>query len=358
MKTSNVLLCVAGLAGICSGASGQANLPTEYTVTETMLGSSPGSSITIYRDGARAVIDHNNPGQPDGGHIRSLYEIATGANYTWDVATGDCNRARFSGNGGDPFAESPADELAQQNAKPTGTEMLNGFSTRVYELLDHGTSIKVWVDTKTGALVKEQMTPPNAATQVLAEIKQATFARPPATVFAMPASCAAAAPPPPTMEEQLAADTAGHVADYSSALQEKPSPNSCSVNIRAVKAGSLEPITSGFQIAIDTTYKVEDRPHYTMGVGDNGIESFSGGGLHELTGQLHNGALRIDNVPPYFYVMTHFGKGGDESALVYRQCLGPTAVLVILVRDPSDLAKGGEFLWAKSGKFAPAGGAR
>ena len=64
----------------------------------------------------------------------------------------------------------------------------------------------------------------------------------------------------------------------------------------------MTPINRKYQAAIDTTYdqKQPDPPHYEFGVGNDGTTTFSGGGLHEITDQIHNGVLRIDNPPAYF----------------------------------------------------------
>jgi hypothetical protein len=43
--------------------------------------------------------------------------------------------------------------------------------------------------------------------------------------------------------------------------------------------------------------------------------------MREVTAQLRNGVVRIDNAPPQFQVEAYFGKGGDASALLYRNCV-------------------------------------
>ena len=67
---------------------------------------------------------------------------------------------------------------------------------------------------------------------------------------------------------------------------------------------------------------------YVIGSSAGGRPTFSGGGLHEVTAQLHNGSP------------------------IYRRCSGPDAVLLLVVKAPVQLSDGAEWLWAKSGKFA------
>jgi hypothetical protein len=173
-------------------------------------------------------------------------------------------------------------------------------------------------------------------------------------VFAIPANCAAegAAPLPPTDDEKIEALTGGNPQDFARAIYGPGSKDSCTVLFRVVKAGSMEPITRGFQIAVDMNLANEPRPSYTIGLSPGGRATFSGGGLHEVTPQIRNGVLRIDNAPDHFDVETSFGSGGSGSALIYKQCYAPQTVLLYVINNPDKLSDGGEFLWVKSGKYA------
>ncbi len=77
-----------------------------------------------------------------------------------------------------------------------------------------------------------------------------------------------------------------------------------------------------------------------------------GGGVGEMTAQLRNGALRIENPPSYFHVETVFGNGGSSDALIYRHCSGAQTTLLLVVKDPGHVAEGADWLWVKSGKYA------
>jgi hypothetical protein len=82
------------------------------------------------------------------------------------------------------------------------------------------------------------------------------------------------------------------------------------------------------------------------------LATFAGGGLHEVTSQLRNGVLRIENVSPMLYLELAFGKAGTPSAAVYRQCFAPQTVLLLVVKNPDKISVGAEWLWVKSGKYA------
>jgi hypothetical protein len=83
-----------------------------------------------------------------------------------------------------------------KSAKQTGTETLNGFATKVYEMTAGATTAKAWIDAKTGLMVKLQMTQ-GADTKTMIEAQKLTIGAPSAAVFALPAICTAAPGPPP-----------------------------------------------------------------------------------------------------------------------------------------------------------------
>jgi len=121
------------------------------------------------------------------------------------------------------------------------------------------------------------------------------------------------------------------------------------VVLRVLRAGSMTPITSGFQVAIDPTYDQDHPPSYDFGVHTDGSQTYSGGGVREITSQIHNGMVRIDNPPPYFNFDVNVYKPGSAGGmgLIYRQCFAPTTVLLYIAKD-----SGGDYLWVKSGKYA------
>jgi hypothetical protein len=129
-----------------------------------------------------------------------------------------------------------------------------------------------------------------------------------------------------------------------------PSSDTCSVVLRIVQAGTMQPLTNGFQIAVDRTVDLQPAAHYVMGQAPNGRVTFSGGGLREETAQLRNGAIRIDSAPAQFDVEAAFGAGGSASALIYRKCYRPETVLLLVVKNPQKLSDGVDWLWVKAAR--------
>jgi hypothetical protein len=131
------------------------------------------------------------------------------------------------------------------------------------------TPAKVWVEGKYGLVLKLDMAMPGKPQATLIEVKKVSFAKPPAGALAQPASCVAAGPPPPTEAEKIAAATGGNAADFAIApiAPATPSRTSCTVLLRTVRAGSMEPITTGFQVAVDLTVDLDHPASYKMGEG-------------------------------------------------------------------------------------------
>jgi hypothetical protein len=331
-----------------------AKAPDAYTVTkvDSMMG--PDQTMEISRDGNRVAVETSYPrdGKPNGFHVRAIYDLAAGKNYSVDLnqSPAQCSAGNFSGDWGDPFGG--LGELAALHPKDIGTETVNGMAAKVQELTIPGQPgpAKVWIEGKYGLVLKLEM-----GGKTVMEVKKVSFAKPPASALAMPAACAGVKAAP-TEAENIAAATGGNAADFANATMapQSPSRNSCTVLFRVVRAGSMTPV-NGFQVAIDKTVDLDHPASYKMGVGANGHMTFAGGGLKELTSQLQNGVLRIDDLPAYFDVETAFGNAGSSSALIYRQCLGPQTVLLQVIPNSDKLSDGPSYwLWVKSGKYATA----
>jgi hypothetical protein len=241
--------------------------------------------------------------------------------------------------------------VLKQNPKQAGMETVNGIAAKIIEI-EQPVKVRIWVDARYGEAVKMQMTQPGSEPQVVAEVKQISLAAPPAPLFVPPPDCAAAAAAPkaPAESDRIAAETGGSAADFANASYGPGSDNSCTILYRVVRAGSMEPITSGYQVAIDTTFDPQHPPSYTTGAGVRA--TFSGGGIHEVTGQLRKGVLRIENAPKQFYLETYFGAAGDSTATLYRHCYAPETVLLFVVKNPARISDGGDWLYVKSGKYA------
>ena len=361
MRVRGVAVCIINLVLLASGGltlGAQAPVaPTAYTVTVVNSIFGPGQRMKTSRLGSKVFVDlvsAVNANDPQAAHVHTLYDLEKHRNmsWSWPDSSAGCSNGTFSGDWGDPFGS--IDELAGQAAKQVGTETILGFSARIVEASAQGATIRAWVDSKTGLVLKAQLSQAGAASRTIIEVKDVSLTTPPASIFTVPANCAAeaAAPPPPTEEEKIAALTGGNPQDFVKAIYGPGSKDSCTVVFRVVKAGSMEPITSGFQVAVDMNLANEGRPSYTMGLSREGHVTFSGGGLHEVTSQIHNGVLHLDNVPDHFDLETAFGNAGSGSALVYKQCFAPQTVLLYVIANPDKLSDGAEFLWVKSGKYA------
>lgn len=350
MRVRLAILFVAGIIAVPQILAQYSKAPEAYSVSETNAMSGPGSTTQIYRDGPKAMVEITNA---QGGHTRTLYDLQAHTNISWSVETASagCSSGTFSGDWGDPFASSEdmTKDLAKPEVKMTGAETINGFATKVYEIAGAtpAQSAKAWVDTKYGLVIKANV----GQMGTLVEVKQLSVGKPAASLFVLPTACAAAAAgPPKTEEQQMALDTGiKNPQDYVNAIMPatSPSTNSCSVNFKVVRAGTMEPITNVTAVGLDVDQNSSGS--YTVGGGANG-SLYSGGTIKDVTSQYRNGILRVDNAPTHFHVDVEF-KNGGASALIYRQCFQPQSVLMLVVKNPDNPSEGAaHWLWSKTGK--------
>jgi hypothetical protein len=356
MRTLHVLPCLV-LLSAAALLPAQAP-PTAYTITQTVAGNDS-QTLTVYRSGMKVVMESFTPaasGTP-ASHVFTFYDLSTGTSHTWDpaIAPPSCSAGRFSGDWGDPFDTSKelSDDIAKGDLKPAGNETINGIPTKVYAGTTQGANVKAWLDQKDGLVIKATVGASGQPTTTLVNITKVNLAPPPASVMAMPAYCASVKPLP-TPAELIASETGDDANNYVNANYGPGSKDSCSIVIRVVAAKTMAPVTRKWQAAIDTTFNVDSPSPYTFGVGDDGTSTFSGGGIHEITSQIHNDMLRIDAPPAYFnlamnVLQPHHGTG---DTLIYRQCFAPVTMLYYILKDPSDPGQGGDFLYAKAGKYA------
>ncbi|HKF48764.1 MAG TPA: hypothetical protein VKB38_15505 [Terracidiphilus sp.] len=322
--------------------------PAAYTVKSTNNMTGQVSTSETYRLGSKAVVDSITPAQGSSGAMRvhTWYDLDKRISYTWDPKNDSvsCAKGTFSGDWGDPF--SGASGLVQQGAKTVGAETVNGFPSTILEVQmgDSGT-LRAWVDKKTNMVAKAVLIPPGAAPLTMVEVKSVDLNPPPASIFTLPAKCAVAQPAASRLsdaDQKIAEFTGGDPQQYEDGIYPagSGSRDSCTVVFRVVKAATMEPITSGFQVALDMDISTEPEPHYRFGVGQKGHTTFSGGGLREVTAQIRNGVLRIENPPAKFHVETALGNGGQGSADIYRRCFGPETVLLYVIRNPANIMDG------------------
>jgi hypothetical protein len=357
MRFCFTTLLLAAIMIPCSHA--QSAAPQAYSLTEvnTMMH----STRQVYRNGSKAVVDQTfPPSQPgsQGTRTRTLYDLERHASFTWNLVdtSQPCGGpAVWSGDWGDPFVSSAQtiSDFAQAHPRQTGAETINGLATEVYEVATPQIKAKYWVDTQTGLIVRMDAAMGDQPMTTGSEIRQLTLVAPPASTFTLPPICAKAAsqPLPLTEEQRIAKVTGGSAADYPNAIMPPipPNPHPCNVSLRVVHAGTLALITSGFQVAIDTTSGY-NAPEYSVGERTDGRVSYSGATIHEVTDQIRNGVLAIKNPPESFYLDVHVTKGSESSALIYRQCFRPETVLLFVPKEGA--MDQGEWLWVKSGKPA------
>jgi len=298
--------------------------PLSYTVVQNNTLFGPATTTSFYRNGSKAAMDIVHPGT----HVRSVYDLQAHTNITWDAsqAAAECGNSAFTGDWGDFFiaAAGVMDDLNKQHPTPAGTEAVNGVSAKVSEFVMEGATgkSKVWIDPKYGMIMRILMAQPGGAPKVAFETTQMTFATPPAAMF-VPA-CKAAAPIP-TDDDMIAAITNGPGSDYAFANKGEPSGASggCMILFHVVRAGSMTPVTSGFQVFVDGTQ----------------------------VPVLPNGLTRLVNMPKQFNLDVRVPSGG-ATAPIFRQCNKPQTTLLMAARNWDKLGEGADWLWVKSGKFA------
>jgi len=359
MRTPQILPCLTILA-LTALAPAQTP-PSAYTITQALPGPD-GGTMTIYRSGAQAVIEYRHPAKPDGtpaSRSLSFYDLKAGVSHTWDpsITPPSCSVGNFSGDWGDPFEATTelADPIKNGDLKPAGAETVNGIPTKVFAGVTQGASLKAWIDQKDNLVIKAEYGAPGGPMTNMVDIRSVSFAPPAASLFVLPAYCASVKPPP-TPAELMAEETGDSGDNFVNAIYGPGSKNSCSIVVRVVAAKTMAPVTRRWQFAIDTTYNQDDPnlPHYEFGVGNDGTSTFSGGHIHELTSQIHNDMLRIDNPPAYFNTAMNVVQPGHGTGtgLIYRQCFAPVTMLYYVLKDPADIGKGADWLYAKAGKYA------
>lgn len=145
-------------------------------------------------------------------------------------------------------------------------------------------------------------------------------------------------PPVSQLDKDIAAETHSNVGDFPNAILNGPAAtqDSCSVIVRAMKAGAMTPIIAGFKITADA---VSETGHIVVT-----------GKLTVAAGP--KGSWTIHDVPARFQVYDDFSKGGGGRGVISRRCWGPISTLLLVVHDPQNLGKGADWVWDKNGTYA------
>jgi hypothetical protein len=333
--------------------------PETYSITQLSSLMGPTVIERIWRDGSKAVIELSTPSAQPGGkasHVRTFYDLATRTNVSWDPTNPapQCGTGTYGGDWGDPFASSAEmnADLLSKKVTQSGTETINGISAKVVNA-DMGADGKasVWIEPKYGLIMKAELTAPNQAPRVMLQTQTVSFAKPPAATFALPAGCSTTPGAAPSADdEQIAAETGEPASNFSKATAPPATSQSCTVLFRMVQKGSMATLTGGYQLGIDRDVDDQHPADYQFGTDAGGHMLVSGGHLTEVTRQMQNGVLRLDNAPKELHIEIRVPNGGGAATL-YRQCAGPQTTLLLVVSSLDKLSPG-DWLWVKSGKQA------
>jgi hypothetical protein len=340
--------------------------PKAYSLKEVNALLGPRLTREVYRDGTKVLVDQtsqpSSPGSQES-HIRTLYDLTARVGYTWNVPESgqSCGRITFDRDSdwGDPFTASRENRagIEQQHAKQLGPETVNGIAASVMEAATPDIRGKIWLDPKTGLMVRMDVAFGSAPYETKYELKSFQAARPPASLFRLPAACGEAAeqPLPKTDAQAIQAET-GAGQDYANAVMPplEPMPlQSCNVFLRVVREGTLQPVRSAFQVALDTTSGQNQPPKVEMGLGLDGRAHFEG--IAEVTARLRDGVLRIPNAPENFWVYLNVIHGsGGGLALIHRQCYRLDQVLLFIMapEQTEERPDRVQWLWVKGGRLA------
>jgi len=166
--------------------------PTAYTVAVRYQ--ITGTALrTTYRLGTKVLVDQVPPaGVPPsatpGPATRTLYFLDTGETVAWEPGA-VCTRGSFRGDAWlDPFGG--AADLAMPGVTRVGAETIHGIATTIL-VSSAKPGFRLWVDPKTGLMMKSEFTPPSGGKPVTwFEVTDVQLTPPPAALFEVPARCA------------------------------------------------------------------------------------------------------------------------------------------------------------------------
>jgi hypothetical protein len=179
----------------------QGPAPQAYSLTED-----PGfasSVVKISRDGSKEVVDQIlpvGPGRDKEFHNHLVYDFQAHKLYTKVVSDPSvpCGVQEYTDPGAPPEFDpiSGSDALMKEltaggQPKQVGTDTLNGIATKVLEVTSAQGRGKIWIAQNGGFPVKIAFTGADGKAMTIIEVKQFSFAKPPASAFAVPAGCTA-----------------------------------------------------------------------------------------------------------------------------------------------------------------------
>jgi hypothetical protein len=359
---------------------------TEVTSqTEASMFTGQPSTVKIYRSDTKELVELSIApwsANSKGVHMSYLFDFAAHKAYTRDLDSNACSWMKYVS------ADAPANydpitgsaqampKLAKAlggTLKVLGTESFNGIPAKVESISSPGAPdlFKAWVAEEGDFMMKFVGPAPGTGTpETTFEVKQLSFARPPASVFAAPTGCsetqgewsdtglnasasetvtvgtpssqpsgAASGTSETSASKRIGAETGGSAGDFVSAVSngtryppENGSATSCTALLRIVRGRTMTPVTEGFKLLLS-------------------LNPERSGTFRDVTPQFQNGILRIDNPPPLFGIQFDYGPSAVQVDIV-RQCFRPQTVLLLVITNGQDFSQGVDFLWAKSGKYA------
>jgi hypothetical protein len=189
------IAALAALAFSCVASHAQSLAePTAYTVTVQYQ--ITGTALrTTYRLGSKVLVDQiPSPGIPasatPAAPTRTLYFLDTRQRLSWEPSntTAACTRGSFQRDEWlDPFAG--AADLALPGVTQVGSGTVRGIATKIL-VSKAKPGIRLWVDPKTGLMLKAEFTPPSSDKAITYfEVTEVHLEPPPAALFEIPAHC-------------------------------------------------------------------------------------------------------------------------------------------------------------------------
>jgi hypothetical protein len=323
--------------------------PTAYTVVQVFYPpAGPSVTMTTSRSGPVALVEHQGSA-----HGWNYFDLATHTNYGWDAAALQCTANAFAGDWGDPFATADiAGELASMHARDSGTDIVNGIHTKVFEAdaPQGGGKFRVWLDAVFGEEIKAVSIDASKKVTPMMEVKSLTLGKPPANPTLLPA-CAKTAiqplpQPQPTEAQRIAARTGSAPGTYVSGVEGPGSTQTCTVQVSVVLAKTMAIVNGGYRLAIDPTVD----PDHPIAYSQPGNPFATGGGVREITSLMQNGVTKLPNPGPAFHVQISHDQANAQytvGTMLYRQCFGRSTAKLFFVVDSTASFEGGEWVWAK-----------
>jgi hypothetical protein len=334
--------------------------PQTYSFTEDpAFALAPGPTVLkVSRDGDHEAVDETIagfPGHPKPQQYRIVYDFQAHKIYTKILSDSSvpCSVMEYTSPAAPPqfdvvsgsadFLQQLASE-SQSPPKQVGTENVDGVAASIMEVGRQAPPgrARIWVAQKGNFLLKWVIIAANGQQQTMIEVKQLSFAKPPAADLAPPTGCAAVEGKvsasgghaevsfgASAAQEDLAAAVGGNAGDYIDAIHPPPDTASqagCRVSFKVVRSGSMAQITSGFDVKLDIS------------------SDCSAANQRDVTAQLRGGVLGIDNAPKQFYLDVRFADSAS-AALIYTRCLKSQMELLLVKRNASDAHVNKPDLW-------------